>query len=123
VASTTDDGAATAALATLVRMIARAVVAELKAADSHSDMVDQTRSPLSAKKHCAIVRARIARGAGGAAIAGRKHLITREALQEELAALTARGSRKHRATQAPSVAAVDNDLDVYLARYGVKKAG
>ena len=111
------------ALEALVKMIARAVVAELRAADSHADMIDQTRSPLTAKKHCAIVRARIARGAGGAAIAGRKHLITRGALQEELDALTTRGARKHRATKTPAVSA-DNDLDVYLARYGVeRKAG
>lgn len=118
-----DDGAASAALETLVRLIARAVVAELKTADSHADMVDQTRSPLSSKKHCAMVRARLARNAGGAAIAGRKHLITRAALQEELDALSARGARKHRSTKAPPLAVVADDLDVYLARYGVQKAG
>jgi hypothetical protein len=114
-----DAGAATAALETLVRMIAKAVVAELRSADAHSDMIDQTRSPLSAKKHCAIVRARLGRSAGGVAIAGRKHLITRAALQEELDALSAR----RRTKPAAPIAAPADDLASYLERYGVRKAG
>jgi hypothetical protein len=120
-AAQNQPNTAPAVLEELVRLIARAVVQELRSADAHNDMVDQTRSPLSAKKHCAIVRARVARGAGGAAISGRKYLITRAALQEELDAITARGSRKHRATQA--LAAAGDDLNTYLERYGVKKAG
>lgn len=45
---------------------------------------DQSASPLGRRRHIAAVRARIASGAGGAAIIDRRHLLSREALSEEL---------------------------------------
>ena len=48
------------------------------------NMVAQSGSPLGARRHCAAVKRRLARGEPGAAILGRRHLLTAEALGEEL---------------------------------------
>ncbi len=48
---------------------------------------DQSASPLGRRRHIAAVRRRVAAGAGGAAIVDRAHLLSREALAEELEAL------------------------------------
>src|SRR4030095_10283982 len=45
--------------------------------------VDQSRSPLG-KKHCKVVRRRLAEGKDGAAKIGRVHILSHEALKEEL---------------------------------------
>lgn len=52
--------------------------------DRVPEMVDQRDSPLGRRRHCAIVRKRRADGDPSAAIVGRKHLLTRAALTEEL---------------------------------------
>lgn len=47
-------------------------------------LLDQGDSPLGPRKHCAAVRRRLAANEGGAARVGKRHLLTQEALQEEL---------------------------------------
>jgi hypothetical protein len=57
------------------------------------DWTDQSASPLGRRRHVARVRARIAAGQPGAALVGRRALLSREALDDELALLS-RGPRK-----------------------------
>jgi hypothetical protein len=52
-------------------------------------MVAQGASPLGTRRHCAAVRRRLARGEPGAAIVGRQHLLSTEALGEELGRVSA----------------------------------
>jgi hypothetical protein len=66
----------------LIERIACRVVEKLRQAPP--GMTDQAASPLGARRHCSIVRRRIARGEPGATIVGRKHLLSAEALTEEL---------------------------------------
>jgi hypothetical protein len=47
-------------------------------------LVDQANSPLGGRSHRAAVQRRIREGKPGASIVGRRHFLTREALQEEL---------------------------------------
>lgn len=58
------------------------------------EWVDQLKSPLGARLHCAAVRRRRAEGKGGAAIKNRRHLLTREALTEEMMHSPKPGLRK-----------------------------
>jgi hypothetical protein len=60
-------------------------------------MIDQANSPLGPRRHCAAVRARMNRNDPGAALVGRKHLLTPEALAEELG----RASSRKAAPEAP----------------------
>ncbi len=46
-------------------------------------MIDQAASDLGPKRHCAIVRQRIADRKSGALISGRRHMLTPEAYAEE----------------------------------------
>lgn len=46
--------------------------------------LDQSRSPLGPVRHCRAVKRRVERGEPGASIVGRKHLLSPEALQDEL---------------------------------------
>lgn len=55
-------------------------------------MLDQSASPLGSRRHCTAVKRRIARGEPGAAIVGRKHLLSPEALSEELGRVSRRES-------------------------------
>jgi hypothetical protein len=48
------------------------------------EQVDQKHSPLGSRRHCAAVRRRRAEALGGAEIIGKRHLLTRAALAEEL---------------------------------------
>jgi len=80
-------------LGPLARLIARAVVEELR---PKGEWVDQHESELGPRLHCAAVRRRRAEGLGGAAIKGRRHLLTREALQEEMMRCPKPGLRKCR---------------------------
>jgi hypothetical protein len=48
-------------------------------------MLDQASSPLGRRRHCAAVKRRVGRGEPGAAIVGRRHLLSAEALADELA--------------------------------------
>lgn len=67
-----------------------------------SDMVDQAKSPLGRRRHCAAVRRRRARGEAGAAVIGRRHLLSHDALSEELSRLS--GQPKVATTRAGGVA-------------------
>lgn len=56
---------------------------ETEPRDGLGGMIDQTGSDLGAKRHCAIVRRRIAENKPGAIISGRRHMLTPEAYAEE----------------------------------------
>lgn len=104
------DAELTTALRTIARLVAREVVAELR--DGTEQWVDQHTSPFTARRHCAAVRRRIASGAGGAAIVGRRHLLTREALEQELAG----PSKKVTQTKSTERDTTADDFEVQLAR-------
>lgn len=72
----------------LAERLAARVAERLRA--SEPNMVGQSGSPLGARRHCAAVKRRLARGEPGAAILGRRHLLTAEALGEELRRASAR---------------------------------
>lgn len=96
--------------------VARAVVTELRAGDVPS-MVDQSASPLGRRRHIAAVRKRVNASEPGAAIVGRRHLLSRGALDAELAALAAKQPRKARAS-----APARDDLADLRERYGLRRA-
>ncbi|HWA76566.1 MAG TPA: hypothetical protein VG937_29730 [Polyangiaceae bacterium] len=80
--------------ATLARIL-RAAADECDRLDSEArterrSWVDQSSSDLGRKRHPAAVRRRLARGEAGAAVVGRRFLLSPEALSEELARLTSR---------------------------------
>lgn len=100
------------ALALLAREIAREVVAALRAGEAPG-MVDQSASPLGRRRHIAAVRRRVGAEEGGAAIVGRRHLLSREALEAELAAVA---KRPRKAKTAP----VDV-LAELRTRYGLER--
>jgi hypothetical protein len=83
----------------LADRLAARVVSRLR--DGEPGMVDQAASPLGARRHCAAVKRRLARGEGGAANVGRRFMLTPEALHEELE----RASTRRR----PSTKAVELD--------------
>lgn len=64
---------------------------------SHADWIAQDSSPLGRRRHCAAVRARVARGQAGAAIVGRRHLLSPEALREALGEVSEGRSRSKKA--------------------------
>jgi hypothetical protein len=57
---------------------------ELQAQGQGDEWVLQKGSPLGNRKHCAAVRRRLANSEGGAAIRGKRFLLTTRALAEEL---------------------------------------
>jgi hypothetical protein len=63
------------------------------------DLIDQHMSDMSVRRHCAAVRRRMSQGLSGAFVDGRRHLLSREALAEELG----RSSRPRLALAKPSV--------------------
>lgn len=81
-------------------------------------MVSQHGSPLGSRAHRAAVLRRVERQEGGAAIAKRKFLLSRDALKEELDRSTAeyveqrktRGPRKARSDQSPDLDALQREL-------------
>ena len=77
-------------LTDLIRGFARIVAHEIVTIqrEGQSEMVDQNSSPLGARRHCSAVRRRLASGKTGAAIVGRKHLLSSAALDEELRGIT-----------------------------------
>jgi len=96
------------------RQVAHYVVAELRTADC-GGMLDQHASPLGSRRHCACVRARVAAGDPGAAIIGRRHLLSPEALGEELQATstkTRKPAKPKRSTEKP--ATVREELEAEL---------
>jgi hypothetical protein len=74
----------------LAHRVAAIVLERLRRGDP--DMVDQVRSPLGRRRHCAAVRRRLARGEAGAAVVGRAHMLSPEALSEELGRASSRGA-------------------------------
>lgn len=98
----------------LADAVAERVVRKLTA--ETAAWTDQTRSPLGRKRHCLAVRRRVDQGDGGAAVVGRRHLLSKDALACELNDLSAR-KRPSRAKP------VDTDIEPMLARYGVRRAG
>jgi hypothetical protein len=58
------------------------------------DMVDQDDSPLGPRRHCRAVARRLASGEPGALKLGRRQLLTRQALAEELERLAKRRAAK-----------------------------
>jgi hypothetical protein len=81
-------------------MVADRVVQKLRA--TNDGMIGQEQSPLGRRRHCAAVQRRVASGQMGAAIVGRKHLLTQAALSEELARLGP-ASKKAIAFETPSI--------------------
>jgi len=77
------------ALDLFAQRVATHVVDRLRAGNEPG-WIDQHASPLGPRRHCAAVRRRIAEGAPGAERAGRRLLLTPDALREELS----RGSKK-----------------------------
>ncbi|MGC4088659.1 MAG: hypothetical protein QM756_12325 [Polyangiaceae bacterium] len=104
------------ALEPLLDAVADRVVRKLTEGQQ-ADMVDQTHSPLGRRRHCNAVRRRVAAGEAGAAVVGRRHLLTREALGAELAALS--GVRKRKPAAAPAAA---DDLASLREKYGLESA-
>jgi len=93
-----------AAFDALARQVAIYVVQELRAGDC--GMHDQTASPLGRRRHCAATRRRTAAGDPGAAVVGRRHLLSDAALAEELQSITTKAKpRKPAAPKPPSVRA------------------
>jgi hypothetical protein len=87
----------------LVRLLQRTIASALQGAQQghpggsggpESSWVDQHQSSLSVRQHCKAVRRRRAEGKGGAAIQGRRYLLTREALWEEMGRSPKPGLRK-----------------------------
>jgi hypothetical protein len=107
----TETDAALAAFArVLAPFVAKEVVRELRGADG--EMIGQAGSPIGPRRHAAAVRKRVANSQGGAVIAGRRLLLSREALEQEMALLNG----KRPARSAPP--AVD-----LAAKYGFRKVG
>lgn len=67
--------------------LARAVVAELRSGEAPG-WIDQARSPLGPRRHRSAVQRRLGRGEPGASLVGRRHLLSPEAVAEELARIT-----------------------------------
>jgi hypothetical protein len=86
--------------------IASRVAERLRACEP--GLIDQTCSPLGRRRHCAVVRARIARAQGGASIIGRRYLLSSAALAEELGRCS--GPRRVSAAS-PSSGAVRSELE------------
>lgn len=69
------------------------------ATDCHAnraDWIDQHSSPLGPRRHCAAVRKRVQSGDEGAAIVGRRLLLSHEALAAELARIGKPSQKKKR---------------------------
>jgi len=65
--------------------------------------IDQTTSPLGRRRHCATVRRRLEQGLPGAVVVGRAHRLTREALDEELTAVSRAHVPTRVETESPTV--------------------
>lgn len=72
-------------------------------------MTDQAASPLGRRRHCAAVKRRVASGKPGAALVGRRHLLSAEALAEELSRVS--GQRPDDATPSPASGSVRAELE------------
>ena len=99
-------------LSRLANLVADLIVQKLQAANE--GMIGQEQSLLGRRRHCAAVQRRVAAGLPGAAIVGRKHLLSPEALREEL---SKQGPQK---SPAPSVATPDVAAELATAIAQVK---
>jgi len=73
-------------LARGVRAFADALAAiDAEDCAERAEWVDQHQSVLGNRRHCRAAKARIAAGLDGAAVVGRRHLLSQSALAEELA--------------------------------------
>lgn len=79
------------------------------AKSSPSDMIDQTSSPLGNRRHCAAVQRRVSKGLPGASIVGRKHYLSPDALEQELA--QAKPAKARRTAPANDVPTPIDELD------------
>jgi len=82
-------------LARVLRAVADAATAACEQIEAESraecsGWSDQTSSPLGRRRHVAAVRRRLAAGTEGAAMVGRRALLSPPALADELASLSAR---------------------------------
>ena len=93
-----------------------AKVSERLRAGSMPGAVAQAESPLGRRRHIAAVRRRVAAGQPGAAVVGRRHLLSTEALAEELS----RSGRRPEASPSPASGSVRAELlnELRLVRGG-----
>ncbi len=97
------------------RMVAREIVALQR--EEPPEMIDQHASPLGPRRHCAAVKRRLAKGLPDASIVGRKHLLTPEALQQELGRGVPQKVRTAPAKSGP-VNTLASELDALVANAG-----
>jgi hypothetical protein len=69
-------------------------IAERLLSGNRPGWTDQSASPLGKRRHCAAVRRRVGHGEPGAAIVGRRHLLSADALAEELENVSGRATTK-----------------------------
>ena len=101
----------------LLDLIAERVVERLRAGN-RDGLVAQDESPLGARRHCGAVRKLVAKGVPGAAIVGRRYLLSREHVDQELAALSKKKPSALRALEEETA-----EIDRMLASVGmVRKA-
>lgn len=111
----TELDTAVAALAKAIApLIAREVVAQLRSGPV--GMVDPTSSPLGRKRHGAAVRRRLAAGEPGAAIVGRRLLLTEDAIQDELKRLSSKPARVRKPALIPEPVSEFAHLDLSRKR-------
>lgn len=99
----------------LADAVARRVLDGLRAG-ADPQWVDQHRSALGPRRHAAAVRRRVGAGEAGAAIVGRRLLLTPAALAEELKPKR----RARKATPAEDTAALAAELGLKLVAGGSK---
>jgi hypothetical protein len=107
-------------LGELAKLVAAEVVRELRSGPS--DLVPQAASPLGKRRHCAAVRARVARGDSGACIVGRTHYLAPAALHEELRAISRPAKRKSAPKLAAFQRSTGDDLAALRAELGLERA-
>lgn len=89
----TEPFLALLARAELAAAEAKVRVLEEAAAEARANKrtwTDQAQSPLGRRRHCAAVRRLVAEGSAGAAVVGRRHLLSTQALDDELARASSR---------------------------------
>jgi hypothetical protein len=103
----TPSPAVVAALRALSEGFER-LIAALESEKPLAEMIAQDASPLGRRRHCAAVKRRIASGAPGAALVGRRHLLNADALEEELTRVS--GQRRPPAAASPAPEDVRDEL-------------
>lgn len=104
------------ALRLLARLVAREVVAELRAGDVPG-MVDQSRSGLGRRRHIAYARRLLAAGDTRAVQLGRRYLLARDAIEEARAHYSGQAT-KRRATLQEDDAALAAELGLSVVAGG-----